>query len=100
MVSPTWREGAADAAGHREPQGALQPAGQDEQQQPRHPAQTLAAGEVLAPRAGHGGAEQGLLLWLPEAQHPPKAAVCAHLQVGATLRRHAAGKERAYWVWT
>lgn len=84
----TWGEGAPNAAGHRVAQGALHPAGQDGQQHAGDPAQTLAAGEVLAPRTGNRGVYEGLLLWLPEAQHPPKPAVCTHLQVRSRVRSH------------
>lgn len=72
----TWGEGASDAAGHRVPQGALQPLRQDGQQQAGHPVQTLPAGEVLTTGAG----DDALLLRPSEAQRPPKAAVSAHLR--------------------
>lgn len=75
----TWREGATNAAGHGVAQGALHPAGHDREQQTGEPVQALAACETVACRTGNRGANEGALLWLPEAQDQPEPAVCAYL---------------------
>lgn len=80
----TWRQGAPDAAGYRVAQSALRPLRQDVQQHSGHPVQTLTAGEVLAPRAGNCGDDEGLLLGLPEAQHPPQPVESTYLKVEVT----------------
>lgn len=94
----TWREGATNAAGHGVAQGGLRPAGHDGQQQAGEPVQALAACDTVARRTGSHGAQQGALLWLPEAQDQPKPAVGANLQgrslnpVTSTVYRRASSR--------
>lgn len=82
-LSRTWRDAAADAAVGAEAERALQPPGQDAQQQAGQAAHALPAGNTVPLRARGGGAELDLLLrrQRPEAQDPPEAAARAHLQV-------------------